>query len=1593
MRIGPYYKGIVKSTAISLAAVLAFLSMPVVRLEAAVDNAGTSLYVSMDGNDGAKGTLEDPLKTLEGARDKIREMKGQDGLPDGGVTVNIRGGSYLRGESFLLEEQDSGTADSPIIYRAYDGEPVEITGSAQIDGSSFEPVKEDAVLERLDASVRDKVVMYDVKANHGVESFAPIPKNGFGWPARPASFSILVDGEAQIMGRYPNKDFIRISSVVDRGFDCSKHQWQVGVSCDTCSREAGATVLCKYPIDEWINQKGGTFDTNNADLKQKYPLWAQEPDIWVSGYFCWDWADDSFGIKTISETANGIRMTGKQPSRYGIGGNSQKFYAFNLLCEIDVPGEYYLDRESGKVYLYPQESLEGKNVTLSMMPEPLVKMDHTGYVQWQNIAFTNANSHGIQMSYCNDSTIAGCSFSDLGQLAVYMGDPANTDVNVGAGGGSNNTIQSCDITRTGQGGIYVGGGNRYTLTPGNNKVVNCDISDFATVKRTYAPAVQLVGCGNSVERSRMYDAPHAAILYNGSNLEMVGNEIFGVCYETSDAGAIYTSRKWTYQGCLIKNNYIHDMVSNGGIGSAAVYVDDLASGTTMTENLFVNIPGRTALIGGGRDNVITNNITLNNGNGTGFTYDSRGLGWASHHATAPGGESYVEITSLRANEAYDKEKWDAAYPSLAAIDLETKNASGLCTSAAIPANALIEKNIMVGVSNPYGSIDGAVKNNGTVKENESYAAGTDIGFANAEAYDYTVTSDSLIKEKLGDRHFDVAQMGLYEDEFRKLDLTKMDPAELIAPVQGAVDVAFANGTQFEWSSVEHAGTYMLEIATDAEFENIVKKEVTKNTDAAISGLEKQTTYYWRVTARENRVNGAASVSAVNSFTTLNVDKTMLQKLYDMVKDSRKEDYTSDSWSEFAKALQRAEDELASKESTMDSVKEAQELLKKCYDELEYLIPNMVENSGFESGTMNGFGNYPPQADRGVTSSVTTEDAHTGSYSAKVTTTDSIPFVPGQGGYVHKGIECYVSDIEVGASYEISFWAKSADQKVRNMWVWTPGQVSEWMTVDSEWTKLTFTTPKVTDADLDKSGRLRIIMSNENTTQSAGTYYIDDVAARKVPAPTLVESVVLSSHDITAKTGQQIVLDATVLPENASNKEVSWDSSDNSVATVEDGVVTTVSTGDAVITVTTQDGGFTDTCAVKVEEPDPVDIPVDSVSMGDAEITLKEGEEYDLTATVSPGDATNQSVTWSSSVGEVASVSDGHVKALSEGVTVITVTTVDGGYTASCRVTVEALDPGDIPVNKSLLQSTYDKAKELDTTGVVDSAVKYFKDAMATAEAVLLNPEATEEEVLDAWNGLVKAIHGLGLLQGDKEILKTLVNRADGMVENADKYVALNWQKLLDERAKAKAVLTDGDAMAEDIKPAEDALLNAILIQRLKANKENLKDLIDRASAIDESLYTEESVQIFRSALSRAMTVLGDEKLSEDDQLTVDQAEKELEDAIAQLEEKEGGNPTDPTDPTDPGNPDEPTDPEDPSGPEDPGQPENPSEPEDSGDGAGGSDAGGDGQDTGNLDGSGTNGDLKAPKTGDGAPFGMIASILGLGVLCIGGTIWCKKRER
>ena len=202
----------------------------------------------------------------------------------------------------------------------------------------------------------------------------------------------------------------------------------------------------------------------------------------------------------------------------------------------------------------------------------------------------------------------------------------------------------------------------------------------------------------------------------------------------------------------------------------------------------------------------------------------------------------------------------------------------------------------------------------------------------------------------------------------------------------------------------------------------------------------------------------------------------------------------------------------------------------------------------------------------------------------------------------------------------------------------------------------------------KTKKLFLNINQGETKLVSKTSSYDFIYTPKFPAPRNVESIQLNQYDATMRIGEELTLIASVQPVDAENTEVIWSTDNESVATVENGKVTAVGIGSAVITAKAADGsGITKTCVVTVVR-DP--ILVTNIIFDPDEIEMVEGTTLPLVHTVLPSDADNLALEWASDKTDVVTVADGVVTAVARGTAKITATAKDGsGVMANCTVTV------------------------------------------------------------------------------------------------------------------------------------------------------------------------------------------------------------------------------------------------------------------------------------------------------------------------------------
>jgi hypothetical protein len=552
----------------------------------------------------------------------------------------------------------------------------------------WKPVTDAAVLERLDEAARGHVLQADLKAQ-GLTDFGELSPRGFGRPGKPAALELFFQDKPMPLAGWPNDGWSKIAAT-----------------------PAGA--------------EGGKF----AYEGDRPARWTKAPDAWLLGYWTFDWADSYVKVKAIDPQA---RQVATEPPHGAFGyKKGQRWRALNLLEELDQPGEWYLDRPTGLLYFWPPAPIESGRPTVSVLGK-LVLLNSASHITLRGLLLECGRDTGVVATGGKGVLVAGCTIRNVGAAGV------------GLYGCRESGVVGCDIYETGEGGIALVGGDRRTLEPGKLFARNNHIHHFSRWCRTYRPAVDVRGVGHTVSHNLIHDSPHCGILFGGNDHTIEFNEIHHVCQETGDVGAFYTGRDWTARGTVIRHNYFHDIHGPGELGAMGVYLDDGASGITIVGNVFVRA-SRAAFVGGGRDNVVENNVFIECQ--PAVHVDARCLNWAKDKA-ARGGEwgMYKKLEDVR----FDQPPYSEKYPALGKM---------LGDDPAAPKGNVVARNVCLG---PWLDLEGQAKPFVAFEDNLTEG---DPGFVDAARLNFQPKGGSPA-EKIGFKPIPMEKIGLAKDAYRR----------------------------------------------------------------------------------------------------------------------------------------------------------------------------------------------------------------------------------------------------------------------------------------------------------------------------------------------------------------------------------------------------------------------------------------------------------------------------------------------------------------------------------------------------------------------------------------------------------------------------------------------------------------------------------------------------------------------------------------------------------------------------------------------------------------------------------------------------------
>ena len=537
---------------------------------------GLTLHVSPQGKDTGDGSAKRPFASLERARDDIRARRENGSLPAGGVAVLVHGGEYPVTQTFALSETDSGTESAPVVFRAAPGEKPVFRGGTQLTG--WRKLADPDGYPQLPAEARASVWVMDLQAQ-GITNLLPLKLGGFssgnGFRTHPAH-ELFFNGHAMSLARGPNEGFLHISQVAvkdgTKGYD----------------REGS---------------KVGKFFYQGDRPKR----WVNEPDLLLYGYWFWDWADSYERVASIDAGTRLITLA--QPwHTYGFSIGAP-FYAVNAISELDVPGEWYLDRAAGRVLLYPPSDPRKATIEMSGFAAPMLNLDKVSWVSFASIAWELGSADAILVRGGAHCLFAGCTVRHFAGNGIEIR------------GGQQHGLRSCDIYSLGRGGTFISGGNRKTLEPGGHFVVNCDIHDLSRIDHTYTPAVILEGVGNRIAHNRMHDIRSSAMRVEGNDHQVEYNEIYNAVTESDDQGGVDMFGNPTYRGNIYRYNYWHQIGNWRGAGEqpkcgqAGIRLDDAICGTRILGNVFERCSAGKLGFGGvqihgGKDNLVENNLFI-----------------------------------------------------------------------------------------------------------------------------------------------------------------------------------------------------------------------------------------------------------------------------------------------------------------------------------------------------------------------------------------------------------------------------------------------------------------------------------------------------------------------------------------------------------------------------------------------------------------------------------------------------------------------------------------------------------------------------------------------------------------------------------------------------------------------------------------------------------------------------------------------------------------------------------------------------------------------------------------------------------------------
>ncbi|HEY8563998.1 MAG TPA: right-handed parallel beta-helix repeat-containing protein [Beijerinckiaceae bacterium] len=541
---------------------------------------------------------EPVVATLDEALALLRQRRGERGGASA-MTIEMAGGVHRLARPVRIDANLSGRPEYPLTIRGAPDGTTRVTGSVPLVRSTAEPPPGVAPEQR------ERVVAFQLP-----QAAAKQPSVGAHrdhvTPSVPASLELFDEGGALVPARWPNEGWAR-------------------VVLPAAAPVKGAAA------DPVILVTGGHADR-----------WTAETDLWVAGYLGEKWSFETLPAVSAVRGSGRLALAGtpRYPMRAG-----DRFFVEHAVAELDAPGEWWRDPGRGLVHLIPRTS---GSVEVSVA-SGLIDIAGASHVRLEGITFERSRGDAVTVSGGENVVLDDCTIRWTGGRGLVID------------GAIRSGMRRSVVTDTGDGAVTLTGGDRPRLIPAESFVTDSVLARFGRLGRTYKNAVTVNGVGMRVIGNLIAHAPHFAIRFQGNDHEIAYNEVFDVVNDTSDAGAIYTGRDIAAQGTRLHGNFLHDIRPNPGAAPPfevkGIYLDDMASGITIENNLFLRVQ-QPVFIGGGRDNTVTGNAFV--ASSPSLHIDGRGEVWPSPPITSPDNPVRAAFDAVPTG----RPPWSTRYPRL-----------------------------------------------------------------------------------------------------------------------------------------------------------------------------------------------------------------------------------------------------------------------------------------------------------------------------------------------------------------------------------------------------------------------------------------------------------------------------------------------------------------------------------------------------------------------------------------------------------------------------------------------------------------------------------------------------------------------------------------------------------------------------------------------------------------------------------------------------------------------------------------------------------------------------------------------------------------